>query len=281
MKFGIMFANAGPFADPGPAVALARAAEDAGFESLWTVEHVVVPKGYRSPYPYSPSGRMPGDREDFDIPDPLIWLSYVAGATTTIKLGTGILIVPQRNPVVTAKAVATLDHMSGGRMLLGVGSGWLAEEFAALGESFEDRGPRTDDYLRAYRSLWRDEVATHHGPFVSFRDVYCRPRPVNGDVPIIVGGHSKRAARRAGELGDGFFPARGTVDELRALFDRAKMSAEKAGRDPDALELTAGWDGRPELLEQLIELGVSRVVVPPTGAEQMAEFGETTITAYS
>ncbi len=123
MRFGIMFANTGPFVDGPPAAGLAQAAEAAGFDSLWTVEHVVVPRGYASPYPYDESGKMPGGREDFDIPDPLVWLSYVAAATESIKLATGILIVPQRNPLVTAKAVATLDKLSGGRAVLGVGVG--------------------------------------------------------------------------------------------------------------------------------------------------------------
>src|SRR5882762_5839174 len=126
MRFGVIFANTGPAVEPAGAVALARAAEDAGFDSLWTVEHVVVPAGYESAYPYAISGRMPGS-EQSPIPDPLIWLAYVAAATTTIKLATGILILPQRSPVVLAKETATLDLLSGGRVILGIGIGWLAE----------------------------------------------------------------------------------------------------------------------------------------------------------
>ena len=149
MKFGVMFANTGPFVEPDAAVELAQAAEAAGCESIWTVEHVVVPAGYASQYPYAKDGRMPGGREDFDIPDPLIWLSYVAAATNKIRLATGVMIMPQRNPLVTAKAVATLERLSKGRMILGIGSGWLEEEFDALGISFDDRGDRTDEYLEA------------------------------------------------------------------------------------------------------------------------------------
>ena len=121
-------------------MAVAEAAEAGRLSTLWTVEHVVVPSGYESKYPYDPSGKMAGGAEEFDLPDPLVWLAFVAARTTTIKLGTGILILPQRNPVVTAKAVATLDHLSGGRVVPGVGAGWLAEEFAALNVPFEDRG---------------------------------------------------------------------------------------------------------------------------------------------
>jgi alkanesulfonate monooxygenase SsuD/methylene tetrahydromethanopterin reductase-like flavin-dependent oxidoreductase (luciferase family) len=142
VRFGIMFANVGPMAHAEGAVAIAQSAEAAGFESLWTVEHTVVPAGYQSAYPYSDSGRMPGP-EDSDIPDPLIWLSFVAGATSTIRLGTGILILPQRNPVTLAKEVATLDRLSKGRVELGVGVGWLAEEFEAIGVPFKERGKPT------------------------------------------------------------------------------------------------------------------------------------------
>ena len=153
MKFGLRYASLGRYSNGPDAVQLAQAAEAAGFESMWTVEHVVVPRAYQSRYPYSPTGRMGSGLEDFPIPDPLIWLAYVASATRTLKLGTAILILPQRNPVVTAKAVATLDHLAGGgRVLLGIGVGWLAEEFATLGVPFDDRGPRTDRTARSIRS---------------------------------------------------------------------------------------------------------------------------------
>ncbi|MGY9072536.1 MAG: LLM class F420-dependent oxidoreductase [Acidimicrobiales bacterium] len=273
MKFGLMFANTGPFVEPDAAVELAQAAEAAGVESIWTVEHVVVPQGYASSYPYSKDGKMPGGSEDFDIPDPLIWLSYIAAATTTIKLATGILIVPQRNPVVTAKAVATLDRLSKGRVVLGIGSGWLEEEFDALGVPFDDRGDRTDDYVRAYRALWSQELPSHHGSHISFDKAFCRPQPVGGDVPIVVGGHSKRAARRAGELGDGFFPGRGKPQELAELFDHVRRCAEAAGRDPDAIEFTAGGPTTVEYVQRLSDLGVTRMIVAPMAPDALERFG--------
>ncbi|MEI8127478.1 MAG: LLM class flavin-dependent oxidoreductase, partial [Actinomycetota bacterium] len=148
MKFGVIFANSGPFSRAEAAVSMVTAAERAGFESVWTVEHVVVPAGYESEYPYDPSGKMPG-RDSAPIPDPLIWLAYLAAVTTTIKLATGILIVPQRNPLVLAKEIATLDNLSGGRFHLGLGVGWLEEEFDALNVPFSERGRRTDDYVAA------------------------------------------------------------------------------------------------------------------------------------
>ncbi|HEY7539814.1 MAG TPA: LLM class F420-dependent oxidoreductase [Methylomirabilota bacterium] len=264
MKFGLRYASLGRYANGPAAVELAQAAEAAGFDSIWTVEHVVVPHGYQSRYPYSESGRMGSGFEDFPIPDPLIWLSYVASATRTIKLGTAILILPQRNPVVTAKAIATLDHLAGGgRVLLGIGVGWLAEEFATLGVPFDDRGPRTDEYVAAMRALWSQERASFSGRFVSFREVFCRPRPADGRIPIIVGGDTRAAARRAGRLGDGYFPARGASQDL---LDEMRRAAGEAGRTPDDIEITVSAPTEPHEIEALARRGVKRVAVPVSGA---------------
>lgn len=286
MKFAIAFANIGPCSEPGRAIEFARAAEAAGFESLWTVEHVVVPADYKSTYPYDPSGRMPGP-ENAPMPDPLVWLSFLASATSTLRLATGILVLPQRNPVVLAKELATLDHLSGGRLLLGVGSGWLEEEFEAIGIPFAERGRRTDDALGALRALWAEEPASYEGEFTSFSDCILSPRPAGGKIPVHVGGHSPVAARRAGRLGDGFFPASGTHEQLRDLFDIVRSTAEKQGRDPDGIELTTGGNGAIgehalAEVEALAELGVERVVLPsflfwgnPT--EDLARYGEEVI----
>ncbi|HEV8438008.1 MAG TPA: LLM class F420-dependent oxidoreductase [Methylomirabilota bacterium] len=264
MKFGLRYASLGRYSSGAAAVELALAAEVAGFDSVWTVEHVVVPHAYQSRYPYSPSGRMGSGLEDFPIPDPLIWLAYIASSTRTIKLGTAILILPQRNPVITAKAVATLDVMAGGgRVLLGIGVGWLAEEFATLGVPFEDRGARTDEYVGAMRVLWSEECASYRGRFVSFENVFCRPQPPARRIPIIVGGDTAPAARRAGRLGDGYFPARGAPAEL---FDEMRRAAEAAGRDPASIEITVSAPAEPSEIEALARQGVARVAVPVSSA---------------
>jgi len=267
MDFGLRYCNTGRYVDAREAVALAQAAEAAGFESLWTVEHTIVPAGYASPYPYDPSGKMAGGRSDIPLPDPLVWMAYVAAATSRIRLATGILILPQHNPVHIAKQVATLDHLSGGRVLLGIGTGWLAEEFAALGVPFAERGARTDEYIAALRELWSAEAPTFKGRFVAFERAYCRPQPAAKRVPIIVGGHSKAAARRAGRLGDGFFPARGAPAELIAV---ARKAAEAAGRDPDKLAVTASLPDDLGELESMRRLGVTRVLVPAGGGTGLA-----------
>lgn len=259
LKFGLRYCNTGRYTNPARAVELVQAGEEAGFESAWTVEHTVVPGGYESTYPYSPDGKMAGGTDDFPLPDPLIWMAYVAAATSRIRLATGILILPQHNPVITAKQVATLDHMSGGRVLLGIGVGWLAEEFAAIGASFDDRGPRTDEYVAAMRELWTSPAPTFHGDYVNFDAAHCQPQPAQGSVPIIVGGHSRAAARRAGRIGDGFFPARGASEELINL---ARTTAIEHGRDPEAVEITASLPEDLETIPQLAAIGVKRLLVP-------------------
>ena len=278
MEFGIIFANTGPFAN----------GEAAGFESLWTVEHVVVPSGYQSAYPYDPSGKMPGG-EEFDIPDPLIWLTWVASATSTIRLATGILIVPQRNPVVLAKELATLDHLSGGRMELGIGVGWLEEEFDAIGVPFAERGARTDDHIAAMRALWSQDKATHHSAFTNFDDCISRPRPVDRSIPVHVGGHTDIAARRAGRLGDGFFPGKGTTAELARSFDLVRSTALEHDRDPEAIQFTAGGatigSGAVDAIKALEDIGVDRVVVPGFAfwgdtADALARYGDEVIGAF-
>lgn len=290
MKFGIVFANTGPFAQPELALEFACAAEAAGFESLWTVEHVVVPKGYESTYPYDPSGKMRGG-EDSPIPDPLIWLSYLAAATSRIKLATGVMILPQRNPIVLAKEVATLDQMSAGRVLLGVGVGWLEEEFDAIGVSFHDRGRRADEYVSAMRALWTQDAASFHGEFVNFDECIQRPSPIQRSIPIHVGGHTDAAAKRAGRLGDGFFPGARAHEELARMFRLARQTATENGRDPDALEMTTagkGAVGSNALAEvqTLADMGVHRVVVPAfmfyrDTANALAAYGDAVIAQAS
>jgi len=287
MKFGVVFANTMGWSEPAGAVEAARAAEAAGFESFWTVEHVIFPDGYQSAYPYSPTGKMPA-APSTPIPDPLIWLSYVAAVTSTLRLATGILILPQRNPLVLAKEVATLDHLSGGRVELGIGVGWLKEEFDALGVPWDARGQRTDEYIEVLRSLWARDHASYSGRFASFTNVSSNPKPAQSSVPIVVGGHSRAAAERAGRLGDGFFPGRGSPAELAESFDIVRQTAAAAGRDPSAIEFSAGHPGifgddPVGAVQEMASIGVGRIIVPaftmmkPSPTEAMEQFAERVI----
>jgi probable F420-dependent oxidoreductase len=271
VKFGIIAPYAiGAVEDGRFAVAFAKMAEDLGFESLWVVEHVVMSVEYSSVYPYDPSGRSPFTAEVAQ-PDPLVWLSHVAAVTERIRLATGVLIVPQRNPLILAKECASLDRLSGGRLELGIGVGWVREEAAALGVSFEDRGARTDEYIEVMRTLWRQPVASFHGEHVRFDRVVSRPQPLQeGGVPIVVGGHSKAAARRAGRYGNGFYPLGVTEEKLVSLLEILRESAAGAGRDPSTIELTLLGMADAASAETNARLGAGRTVI----AAKSGELGE-------
>jgi len=263
MKFGIMFANVGPFGLPDRLVHLAQKAEQVGVESLWTVEHVVVPKGYGSKYPYSRDGKMPGPEES-PIPDPLIWMTYAAAVTKKIKVATGVMILPQRHPFYVAKELATLDVLSNGRAILGVGIGWLEEEFRGVGIPFDERASRTEESIQALRSLWGPRPSEFRGKHYRWDAVESNPKPVQKPgVPIVVGGHALGAARRAARYGDGFFPARS--DLLPTLLEELVKECNAIGRDPTDIEITSGSHPTLDEVKRLQDLGVTRFTVPPPG----------------
>lgn len=263
MKIGLMFANSGPFSSPILLGHLARTAEQFGFESIWTVEHVVIPVGFKTPYPYSRDGKFPGG-EEVPIPDPLLPLAYAAALTTKLRLATGVVILPQRHPLYLAKELATLDVLSNGRAILGVGSGWLKEEFESLGVDFHTRGARTDEAIQAMRALWRESDSSFHGEHFNFGPVKSFPKPVQkGGVPIYIGGHSPAAARRAARFGDGFFPPLGDPAGLKGLFALVKEECAKRGRNFAEIELSCGGGPQLDVIKAVQDLGVKRVVIPP------------------
>jgi probable F420-dependent oxidoreductase len=266
VKFGLAYANTIPFTDPEPATDLVVAAEEAGFESVWTVEHVIWPRDYDSVYPYHPTGKMPGT-PDVPIPDPLIWLTWVAAATSRIRLGTGVMILPLRNPLVLAKELATLDHLSGGRMELGIGAGWLEEEFEAVGVPFGGRGKRVDETIDAMRRLWADRSASFAGEVFAFDDVALNPKPVGGAIPIVVGGQSNAAIRRAAARGDGFYPGPDSIEELERIVAVLREQCAASGRDFDEIEISAAFPGRfladpGAAVQVMADIGVDRLMVP-------------------
>ena len=289
MKFGLAFA-ASIGIEGADALDVCRRAEAAGFESLWGGEHVVLPTSIESAYPYTADGKIPAT-PDTPIPDPLIWLAFAAAAAPTMRLGTCILIVPQRNPLILAKELATLDRLSGGRVELGLGVGWMKEEFDALGVPWERRGARNDEYIAAMRALWAGPHAEFHGEFVDFPPVTCSPRPVQDRIPILVGGDTEAAIRRAGRLADGYFPGEGDVGRLQGLIARVRAAAEREGRDPSEIAINAMFTnqlGDPVAgAEQLAEIGVERAMVPafffagPGGLDRLDEFGERVISQIS
>jgi probable F420-dependent oxidoreductase len=270
MKFAVIApVAAGITADPAWMAALAQHIEGCGFESIVVVEHTVLMSEYSSIYPYDTSGRveLPAD---CPVPDPLDLLVFLAAHTERLGLATGVLVLPNHHPVVLAKRVATVDALSGGRLRLCVGAGWLKEEVEACGADFGSRGRRADEQLEVMRLLWDDQPdgASYHGEFFGFDDAMCYPKPA-GRVPIHIGGHSRAAARRAGRLGDGFQPLGVAGSELMDLVSVMRGEATEYGRNPDALELSLGHlvtKIDPDRVDKLAEMGADRVVLamPPT-----------------
>jgi probable F420-dependent oxidoreductase len=272
MKIGIAGANIAQFAERDAAIEFAQLAEAAGVESIWTFEHIVAPADYKSAYPYSDDGKMPV--EGAGLADALDWIAFVAARTERIVLGTGMLILPQHNPIMVAKRAATIDRLSGGRLRLGVGVGWLKEEFDALGVPWAERGRRTDEYIQIMRHLWSGTDVTFSGKFVQLQRVRCLPTPMRADgIPIVIGGHSEAAAARAGSSGDGFFPA-APPDRVADLLQILRRSAENAGREASAIEIMV--DGGPtcdlDTIRRYEDLGVTRVMIaPPEGPRGLRE----------
>jgi|TARA_B110000305_G_scaffold236222_1_gene297220 probable F420-dependent oxidoreductase len=282
MKVGLAFGSS--VAIDGPStIELCQRAEAAGFESIWGGEHVIMPDAIGSKYPYTPDGKIPAEPET-PIPDPLIWLAFAAAAAPTLRLGTCILIVPQRNPLILAKELATLDQLSGGRVELGLGVGWMKEEFDALGVPWARRGARNDEYIAAMRAVWAESHAEFHGEFVDFDPLTCSPKPVNGNIPVLVGGDTPAAIARAVKLAEGYFPGEGDIDRLRALIGRVHSACEAAGRDPASLEINAMFGTQmsdPKAgIEEMRAAGVGRIMIPafffagPGGLDRMEAIAE-------
>jgi probable F420-dependent oxidoreductase len=261
LKFGLFSINAYACCEPAVAARVARAAEAAGFDSLWGGEHVVLPDPQAPPSPMAPHE---------PILDPVIALTYCAAVTSRVRLGTGIIILPQRNPLVLAKELASLDALSGGRLIFGVGVGYLEPEFRALGAPFEQRGAVADDYLAAMRAIWSQDKPAHRGPFVSFAAVQAHPRPVQRPhPPIVVGGRTAPAFRRAVEQGHGWYgfaldPAR-TATALEGLREAAGRVARPAHLGPLEISVTParGTTIDAATAEEYARLGVHRLILMP------------------
>ena len=240
MRLGLHALGIGSGANREVIDAVAAAAERAGFATLWSGEHVVMVDESASRYPYSDDGRIAVPAEA-DWIDPLIGLSFAAAATSTIRIATGVLLLPEHNPVLVAKQAATLDTLSGGRLTLGIGIGWSREEFDALGVPFERRGARTEEYVDAMRTLWRDDVASFDGDFVRFDSVRVNPKPVHDRrIPVVLGGNSDAALRRIAKWGDGWYGFNlESVDVVAERVAYLRELCDEHGRDPT--ELGSQW----------------------------------------
>jgi probable F420-dependent oxidoreductase len=268
LQFGCHLPVWGPGATREALITLARRVEAMGFDSVWASDHVVIPFEITSRYPYNATG-------DFPLPpttnflEPLTALAVVAGATERLQLGTTVLVLPHRHPVLAAKTLATLDHLAPGRVILGAGVGWMREEIELLGAPYDQRGAWTDEAIRIMRACWKNERVSFRGRFFSFPEVGFAPRPARGTIPIWIGGHTPRAMRRVAELGDGWHAAFATPAVMREGLEKLRAACDKIGRDPAAITLSVRMGlaaKRPsgEVLDELKALrdvGVSHVVV--------------------
>jgi probable F420-dependent oxidoreductase len=268
LSFGYHLPIWGPAATRDTLIALARRVETLGFDSVWASDHVVVPFEIRSRYPYNATGDFPLSPTT-NFLEPLTALSLVAGVTERVRLGTTVLVLPHRHPVLAAKMLATLDHLAPGRVILGAGVGWMREEIELLGAPYDQRGAWTDEAIQVMRACWRDERVSHRGRFFTIPEVGVEPKPAHKTIPIWIGGHTPRAMRRVAELGDGWHAAFATADVMRKGLVELNAACARTGRDPSTITLSVrlGLSAKRSAGDVLDELkglrdaGVSHVIV--------------------
>jgi probable F420-dependent oxidoreductase len=270
MEFGANIFGVGPLADPRFLTETAQLAEMLGFDSVFVADHVIVPRQLKSKYPYSGDGSFPYD-PDQNWLDPMVALGFLAARTSTIRIGTSVAVVPMRHPIVTAKQVATADHLSDGRVIFGVGIGWMAEEFALLGESFRDRGKRMDEYLQLMKVLWTERNPSFAGEHFNIRDCAMTPKPVQKPhVPLWIGGDSPAALRRAARFGDAWHSAGSSLAELPEKLARLDAALTEAGRQRKQFTVSVFPSDRInlDLVRRFADLGVNHTMVPVFAFDQ-------------
>src|SRR5213594_3095634 len=268
MRFGCHLPVYGPAATRDTLVGFARRAEALGYDSLWASDYVVLPWRIASRYPYNATGDFPLPPAT-DFLEPLTALALVAGVTERAALGTTVLVLPHRHPLLAAKMLATLDHLAPGRVILGAGVGWMREEIELFGVAFEQRGAWSDEALRIMKACWREERPSSRGAFVSFDPLGFAPKPARGTIPIWIGGHTPRALRRVAELVDGWHAAFATAEKLKGGLAALAAACRAAGRELKSLTLSArlGLPARHDVgalvreIRALAELGVRHVIL--------------------
>ena len=275
VQFGFSLQGRGVLAGREAITTLAKRADALGYDSIWITDRLLIPVHTRTAYPYSSTGAFPLGPDEPWL-EALTALTYLATITERIRVGTSVLVVPYRNPVHTAKALATADYLSGGRVIFGAGIGWWREEFESLGVPFADRAARTLEYLRIMKAIWTGETAEFHGRFVSFDPIWSYPKPVQKPhPPVLLGGESEHTLRRVVEFCDGWFPrGRNAADAgpVLAGLDRLGVLARQAGRDPKTIS-TSVFGARPDapVLDGYRAAGVTRAVfrLPPEGRDRI------------
>ncbi len=277
MEIGVRLPSAGAKVTPENIVSVARWAEELGYHSLWVSDHVVLPQKVDSPYPYDWENHRWPYPADTPWLDPLLALAWAGAVAPSLKLGTSVMVVPLRHPMLLAKQLASLDFLTGGRAILGAGAGWMEEEFDLIGVPFARRGSRTAEMVELMRAFWRGEVVNFQGEFYQAAGCQMYPRPAQGIIPIVWGGHSDAALRRVAQVGDGWHPTLITMEQLAAGVHKLRQFAAEAGRDPASLLVIARpgkmYSINAETHRQHQELGIQHVVVdPPLSGAGLADF---------
>lgn len=264
MEVGVIIPNAGPKTSPENIVTVAKWAEELGYHSVWVTDHVVLPVQVDAYYPYRDHGRWDYPPETPWL-DPLLALQWAAAVAPSLKVGTSIIVVPLRNPVLLAKQLSTLDYLTGGRVILGAGAGWMEEEFDIIGESFSNRGKRVLEAVDLMRKFWTGETVQFEGEFYSISPSKMHPTPVQETIPVIWGGHSDAAIRRVAKLGDGWHPTQITIEQLRAGIAKLHDYCEEEGRDPESVLVVARPGDTYEVNEEThaahVEMGVDHLIM--------------------
>ena len=276
MEIGVRLPGAGAKVSPENIVTAARWAEELGYHSVWVSDHVALPEKVDSFYPYDLQGRWPYPA-DTNWLDPLLALAWASGVAPSVKLGTSVIIVPLRNPTLLAKQLSSLDYLSRGRVILGVGAGWMEEEFDLIDVPFDRRGPRTAEMIALMRAFWTGETIDFQGEFYQVSGCKMYPRPVQPTIPIVWGGHSDAALKRVARIGDGWHPTQITLEQLTEGVGRLRRFCEEYGRDPASLLVIARpgkvYPINAETQTQHQELGVQHVVIdPPLDGPDLSNF---------
>jgi probable F420-dependent oxidoreductase len=277
MQIGLHALGIGPGADPGVIAAVGRTAEQCGFATLWAGEHVVMVDRPDSVYPYADDGRIAVPSHE-DWLDPLALFAFLAATTSRIRLATGVLLLPEHNPLIVAKLAASVDVLSGGRLTLGVGIGWSAEEYAALGVPFRGRGARNREYVDAMRTLWMNDPSSYVGEFVRFEQVRCYPKPTQRTIPIVLGGNGARALDRVARYGDGWYGFNLTLGQLPEHLEMLDTACRRHGRTRTSMRTAAFVsDATPSDLPGLVALGLTELVLvvsPPPSPDDASAWVE-------
>ena len=263
MKVGLMPLVGGETSDPDYIGRIARGLEERGFHSVWAVDHILIPKDIKSDYPYAKDGSFPVDPKLLGI-EPFTLLGFIAAHTKKLRLGTGVVVLPQRNPALTAKQAADVDVLSGGRLDFGIGVGWLAEEFAAVGESFERRGARSDDYIRLMKELWKDGISSYEGEFCQLPESWQYPLPVQKPhPPLYFGGEGKAALRRVARFGH-WYGVDVMPEQVAEKLAELKIHCEREGRDIKDVKVALCPYANPcdrDTLKRYEDTGIDQVIM--------------------